>query len=113
MGGERTEAQELGRRVKAARIYRNVTQAELADEIGHDRTTTIRWERGDIDKDYKRATLEAAASKVTDMPREFFVINFDDLPNMVRAWKQASRLPNPDALRDLVDEKLRRDLRGE
>jgi transcriptional regulator with XRE-family HTH domain len=105
---DRTEAEELGRRIKSARSYSGTTQADLADTLGLDRGTVIRWERGEIDRDYKLETFRRAAEKATRMPEEFFVIDFDDLPNMHRAWTQVSRLPDPDELQSLVDERLRR-----
>jgi DNA-binding XRE family transcriptional regulator len=105
---ESTDAKELGRRVRAARAYRDVTQTELGDELGHGRDTIGRWEKGEVDQDYKVDSFRRAAVKLTSMPEEFFVINFDDLPNMERAWKQVSRLPDPDELQSLVDERLRR-----
>lgn len=106
---ELTPEQELGRRVKAARVYRDVTQTQLGKELGHGRQTIGRWENGEVDTDYKRESLEKAAAKVTDMPREFFSIDFDDLPNMVRAWDQANRLQKgPADLKALIDERLRR-----
>lgn len=84
-----SDAQELGRRVKAARVYRDVTQTDLGKALGHRRETVGRWENGEIDRDYKRESLLRAAVKVTGMPKEFFSIDFKQLPEMVKAWRQA------------------------
>lgn len=83
---ERTPLYELGRRVAAARAYRDVTQKDLADAMGVDRTAIIRYEKGKIDKRYKREGLITAAEKLTKLPREFFVIDFN---HMVEVWRRS------------------------
>jgi transcriptional regulator with XRE-family HTH domain len=97
--------------VKMARMHAAKDQSDLGSEMGLHRITIGKWENGQVvnDNDYKAESFERAAQKVTGLPREFFSIKLDDLPNMVKAWKQVSRLPDPGEAQALVDEKLRRD----
>jgi len=108
MAARRSAGAELGRRVKAARHYRGLDQETAAEKMRVEPATLGRYEKGQI-PEIKRSGLIERASEATDLPHEFFSVNFDDLPLMVRAWRQASRLPRPEDLQALIDEMLKPD----
>jgi transcriptional regulator with XRE-family HTH domain len=100
---------DLGRRVAAARAYRRKTQTDLAGLLGVRRQTVADYEEGKISKEVTREGIISKACELTDLPREFFAIDFNDLPVMVKAWRQAvgqseqddlplppGDMPNPD-----------------
>lgn len=101
-------AVELGRRVRAARHYRGLDQETAAEKMRVEPATLGRYEKGQI-PEIKRSGLIERASEATELPHEFFSINFDDLPLMMRAWTQVSRLPRPEDLKRIVDETLKPD----
>jgi transcriptional regulator with XRE-family HTH domain len=109
MAGTRSPDYELGRRVAAARAYRDVDQQTVAEKLGVGRDTLGRYERGKIDKRYKREGLIEIAAQVTQLPHEFFAIDFKELPLMEKAWRQAQRLPRPEDLEAIVDRALNGD----
>jgi transcriptional regulator with XRE-family HTH domain len=111
MAGNNPDAVELGRRVRVARTYTGVSQIELADLIGIDPATLGRWEKGEVSEGYKRDALLDAAMQAAKLPEEFFTIDFNDLPLMVRSWHQAQRLARPEDLARIVDDVLARDPR--
>lgn len=89
MTAKRTTAEELGKRVLAARKYRGVSQIKLAKRLKVGPDTLGRWEAGKTDKDYKQDAMINAAVQETKLPREFFSIDFKNLPAMVQAWRRA------------------------
>jgi transcriptional regulator with XRE-family HTH domain len=109
MTAKRTAAEELGKRVLAARKYRGVSQVKLAKRLKVGPDTLGRWEAGKTDKDYKQDAMIKAAVSETKLPREFFSIDFKDLPAMVRAWRQAQ----PEAAGELALMELETELEAE
>jgi transcriptional regulator with XRE-family HTH domain len=88
-GTKQEEAdRDLGRRVAAARAYRRKTQTDLADLLGVQRQAVAAYEEGKITREVTREGLIAKTCELTDLPREFFAIDFNDLPVMVKAWRQ-------------------------
>lgn len=81
--------EEFGRRLAAARGYSRASATQWAEEVmeGRDRGTLRRYELGEIDPSTRPWAIENCM-KATGLPREFFVIDFDDLPEMVAAWRQ-------------------------
>jgi transcriptional regulator with XRE-family HTH domain len=111
MAGHATKQQEadldLGRRVAAARAYRRKTQTDLADMLGVRRQTVADYEEGKIGAEVKREGIIAKTCELTDLPREFFAIDFNDLPVMVKAWRQVADYPDQDALQKLLADRPR------
>lgn len=80
--------EEFGKRLAAARGYSRINAREWADRIGLDRGTLRRYEMtGKIDPLKRSGIIERCVAE-TKLPREFFSINLDDLPEMVAAWRQ-------------------------
>lgn len=100
---------ELGRRVAAALAYRGLTYEDLGAALERRRQTVSDYVHGRIDDEMKREALEAKTAELADLPREFFQVNFDDLPNMLKAWASISELPEPEELEALVAERLKQD----
>lgn len=98
-------AYDLGRRVAAARSYRNLDQVTVAKRLKMEPATLGRYEKGEIPELVRRGLVEKS-SLILKLPEEFFVINLDELPLMAEAWKQVQRLPHPEDLGHLVDEVL-------
>lgn len=105
MTARKPPAYDLGRRVAAARSYRNLDQATVAKRMKMEPATLGRYEKGEIPELVRRGLVERS-SLVLKLPEEFFVVNLDELPLMAEAWKQVQRLPHPDDLGRLVDEVL-------
>jgi transcriptional regulator with XRE-family HTH domain len=78
---------ELGRRLAAARGYERETVGEFADRIGLHRTTLPKWEQGKVPRRSRAGAIRDYA-ETTNLPEEFFTINFNDLPEMVAAWRR-------------------------
>lgn len=107
--------EELGRRLSAGRGYCRESLRAFAKRIGVERHDLGVWEKGDFgsssrprNSDRKRQDAISRVRQGSGLPEEFFVIDFNDLPNMLNAWKQVSRLPDPARLQDAVDEILKR-----
>ena len=83
-------ALDLGRRIAAARAYRDLDQDTVAKEVGVRRDTLGRYEKGFIPKPSRAGAAEGAA-KATRLPREFFSIDFRELPAMVQTWRAISQ----------------------
>ena len=98
-------AYELGRRVAAARSYRNLDQATVAKRLKMEPATLGRYEKGEIPEMVRRGLVEKS-SQTLKLPEEFFVIDLAELPLMAEAWKQVQRLPHPEDLERLVNEVL-------
>jgi transcriptional regulator with XRE-family HTH domain len=78
---------DLGRRLAAARAYRQVHQIPLAKMLGLDPATLGRYEKGEgLEGPVKRAGVIERSSKELDLPREFFSVDFSKLPEMAAAW---------------------------
>jgi transcriptional regulator with XRE-family HTH domain len=98
-------AYDLGRRLAAARSYRNLDQVTVARRLGVEPATLGRYEKGEIPEMTRRGLVEKA-SLTLKLPEEFFLVNLTELPLMAEAWKQIQRLPQPRDLGRLVDEAL-------
>lgn len=98
-------AYDLGRRVAAARAYRNLDQATVAKRMKMEPATLGRYEKGEIPELVRRGLVEKS-SLTLKLPEEFFLVNLAELPLMAEAWKQVQRLPHPEELGHLVDEVL-------
>ena len=105
MAKRKPPAYDLGRRVAAARSYRNLDQVTVAKRLKMEPATLGRYEKGEIPEMVRRGLVEKAGLTLK-LPEEFFVINLEELPLMAEAWKQARRLPHPEDLGRLVDEVL-------
>ena len=82
------EPREFGRRLAAARGYDGRDGKRWANEVlKKDRGTLRRYEEGEVE-DAKRPWLIETYARETELPKEFFVIDFKDLPEMVAAWQQ-------------------------
>jgi transcriptional regulator with XRE-family HTH domain len=104
-------AYDLGRRVAAARSYRNLDQVTVAKRLKVEPATLGRYEKGEIPEMARRGLVEKS-SLVLKLPEEFFVVNLEELPLMAEAWKQVQRLPHPEELGRLVDEVLSEERRA-
>jgi transcriptional regulator with XRE-family HTH domain len=98
-------AYDLGRRVAAARAYRNLDQVTVAKRLKMEPATLGRYERGEI-PELVRSGLVEKSSLTLELPEEFFYVNLAELPLMAEAWKQVQRLPRPEELGRLVDAAL-------
>jgi hypothetical protein len=78
---------ELGRRLAAARSHSREDASSWAARLGKDRGTLRRYELGQIDPDKKAGIIQRYVEE-TDLPAEFFTIDFERLPEMVAAWQQ-------------------------
>jgi hypothetical protein len=90
--------QEFGRRLAAARGYSRVRSAQdWAKEVmeGIDRGTLRRYELGEIDPQKRPWAIERCM-EATDLPKEFFTIDFNRLPEMVAAWRQVQQQADED-----------------
>ena len=101
----RPPAYELGRRLAAARSYRNLDQVTVAKRMKVEPATLGRYEKGEIPELVRRGLVEKAGQTLK-LPEEFFLVNLDELPLMAEAWRQVQRLPRPEELGRLVDEVL-------
>ncbi len=95
-------AYDLGRRLAAARAYRNLDQVTVAKRMKMEPATLGRYEKGEIPEPVRRGLVEKA-SLTLELPEEFFLVNLAELPLMAEAWKQVRRLPHPAELGRLVD----------
>jgi transcriptional regulator with XRE-family HTH domain len=95
-------AYDLGRRVAAARAYRNLDQVTVAKRLKMEPATLGRYEKGEIPELVRRGLVEKS-SLTLKLPEEFFLVNLAELPLMAEAWKQVQRLPRPEDLERLVD----------
>jgi transcriptional regulator with XRE-family HTH domain len=102
MTARKPPAYDLGRRVAAARSYRNLDQVTVAKRMKMEPATLGRYEKGEIPEMVRRGLVERS-SLTLKLPEEFFVVNLDELPLMAEAWKQVQRLPHPEDLGHLVD----------
>jgi transcriptional regulator with XRE-family HTH domain len=95
--------EELGKRIAAARAYRGMDVASLADAVRLTPTVLQRFEVGteDLGEEAQRALLEAVAD-ATRLPIQFFAVDFQSLPD---EGPPSSRLA---ALEAKVDEALLR-----
>jgi transcriptional regulator with XRE-family HTH domain len=98
-------AYDLGRRVAAARAYRNLDQVTVAKRLKMEPATLGRYEKGEI-PELVRSGLVEKSSLTLELPEEFFYVNLAELALMAEAWKQVQRLPRPEDLERLVDEVL-------
>ena len=98
-------AYDLGRRLAAARAYRNLDQVTVAKRMKIEPATLGRYEKGEIPEMIRRGLVEKA-SLTLKLPEEFFLVNLAELPLMAEAWRQIQRLPRPEDLGHLVDEVL-------
>src|SRR5689334_877987 len=88
MANDQAADYDLGRRIAAAREYRAMTQAELAGRLGVGPDTLGRYEQGRFARRPTREGLIAGTAVATDLPREFFVIDFQALPALAERWEQ-------------------------
>jgi hypothetical protein len=97
---------EFGRRLAAARGYGRAQSAEqwAKEVMDIDRGTLRRYELGKIDPS-KRSWAIESCMVATGLPREFFVIDFKDLPEMVAAWQRVQA--QADTPRDFVESQER------
>jgi transcriptional regulator with XRE-family HTH domain len=105
MAARKPPEYDLGRRLAAARAYRNLDQATVAKRMKIEPATLGRYEKGEIPELLGRGLVERA-SLTLELPEEFFLINLAELPLMAEAWRQVQRLPHPRDLGHLVDEVL-------
>lgn len=96
-------AEDLGKRVSAARAYRGMDVASLADAVGLTPTLLQRFEVGteELSDEAERSLLEAVA-EVTRLPVQFFTVAFAGLAD---EGAPSSRLHT---LEQKVDEALAR-----
>jgi hypothetical protein len=81
-------ADEFGRRLAAARGYTRTDAKTWAEKVlGKDRGTLRRYEAGKVDP-LKRAGLIDLYVDKTKLPKEFFSIDLNKLPEMVAAWRR-------------------------
>lgn len=76
-----TGSRELGRRVRAARAYAGLSMEGIAQEEvtpATDRSTWRHYELGEIPPQKRQWLIEETA-RATDLPREFFEVDFDAL----------------------------------
>lgn len=100
---------ELGKRLSAGRGYRRESIKEFAKRIDADRHDLTKWELGDFGSPARRRvqkrnreTAVERVQKATQLPPEFFTIDFNDLSEMATAWKRTA--PARDApAKDPVD----------
>jgi transcriptional regulator with XRE-family HTH domain len=90
---ERTavEPDEVGRRIRAARLARGWTHEELARRMGVNWRTVHRWQKGGL----PRVETLVRIAEVFDLPRAYFVESEDDATSFAD-------------LRDRLDELARR-----
>ena len=80
---EKHLGKDLGRRIAAARAYREMSQAKLATDLHMDPSTLGRYEKGQIPYlDRQRPGLEKEVAEALELPIEFFEIEFSELPAM-------------------------------
>ena len=99
--------EEFGRRLAAARGYSRVPSAkEWAERIGVDRSTLKRYELGKIEREKRAWAIDQCVAQ-TGLPRLFFAVDFNDLPEMVAAWRQVQGADQPGSLDHLIREQER------
>ena len=76
--------EEIGRRLSAARGYHRETFVQFAERLGKNRETIKRYETGKFAELGRPGVIERYVEK-TDLPRTFFVINLQRLPEMEKA----------------------------
>jgi transcriptional regulator with XRE-family HTH domain len=65
---------ELGRRIRAARSYAELSQIEMARRLGVSSATLIRWEKGKREVEpLTRMGVALQVTEVTDFPVEDFL----------------------------------------
>jgi transcriptional regulator with XRE-family HTH domain len=96
-------AEDLGKRIAAARAYRGMELASLADAINVTPAVLQRLETGleDLDEGAEWALLEVVAG-ATRLPTQFFTVDFQALPNEGAPTSRLERLEQK------VDEALER-----
>lgn len=91
--------EELGRRVSAARGYLRESVSAFARRIDVERHELSKWETGQFGsptlrrvRARKRQEALDLTRDATGLPQEFFAIDFNNLPKMVKAWHRATAL---------------------
>lgn len=82
----------MGHRVKAARHYRGLDQKKAAKKMRVEPATLGRYEKGLI-PDIKRPGVIKRSAKAMNLPEEFFSVDFNELPRMVRLLHKANGGP--------------------
>lgn len=92
-GMSEARGDDLGRRIAAARAYRSMSVQVLADELGIKAPTVERVELGTetMTDDEAWALLENVA-RVTDLPTQFFTVDFEQLPSAGSPSTQLGKL---------------------
>jgi transcriptional regulator with XRE-family HTH domain len=99
--------EEFGRRLAAARGYSRAPSAkDWARRIGVDRGTLKRYELGKIEPEKRAWAIDQCIAE-TGLPRLFFAVDFNDLPEMVAAWRQVQSADRSGKLDDLIRDQER------